>query len=275
MSNSVKSGVSGASEASGKSKAGGKSRPPAWAASAEKRLVQRSDGRLTAELSPLLVNQRTGRAKTSRELFVDRLRREGRYAAYEKRFKEVYKKGDTRWVIQLRVFKEFGYMDGATEFILADEWVEGESLKSSKKTERLIDADAARDRRSVKAAKSYRALLAALPDSAPSGVVLDWILAHPAMIRYLRRPLDEKMAVVQIKAEDIEGAPSKSAVNQLWYWANHPAKFFETMLTVRSKRAVNAEDSMVDSVMEDGGESLDGLASVMSQFGGTEADRES
>ena len=68
-----------------------------------------------------------------------------------------------------------------------------------------------------------------LPVSCPVEDLLNWIAAHPAMGR-LKRDGGER---VQLIVSDLEGAPSRIAVNELQSFVNRPEKFIERILDMQ------------------------------------------
>jgi hypothetical protein len=68
-----------------------------------------------------------------------------------------------------------------------------------------------------------------LPMSCPVGELLNWIGAHPAM-RRLRKNGGER---VRLTVSDLEGAPSRIAVNELQCFANKPEKFIDRILDMQ------------------------------------------
>ena len=68
-----------------------------------------------------------------------------------------------------------------------------------------------------------------LPRNCPVENLLNWIGAHPAM-RRLRKNGGER---VRLTVSDLEGAPSRIAVNELQCFANRPEKFIDRMLDMQ------------------------------------------
>ena len=68
-----------------------------------------------------------------------------------------------------------------------------------------------------------------LPADCPVVELLGWIAAHPAMTRR------KKGRDVILRVEDIEGAPSRGAVNQLQSFVNRPDDFFGQLLNRLTK----------------------------------------
>lgn len=59
--------------------------------------------------------------------------------------------------------------------------------------------------------------------------LLNWIAAHPAMGRLKRNGGDR----VQLTVSDLEGAPSRIAVNELQSFVNRPEKFIARILDMQ------------------------------------------
>jgi hypothetical protein len=70
-----------------------------------------------------------------------------------------------------------------------------------------------------------------LPRSCSDENLLNWIAAHPAM-RRLRKNGGKR---VRLTVSDLEGAPSRIAVNELQCFANMPEKFFDRILDMRMR----------------------------------------
>lgn len=182
-------------------------------------------------------------------IFLRRLRRENRFQQYQQRVRQLLQDaeqaGETLYYSQAtkQARGEFGYAGPKEERRLEEE------SKRSPLLEKLVDE---RDviREEMKA-ESYDDALRWLPDSAPGTDEVAWIRAHPAMSRMSRRKASTEPIV--ISPDDIltpphGPAPSKAAVHALQYWANHPQKFFEKVLTEQNKKGTEDEkESSVDS----------------------------
>ena len=68
-----------------------------------------------------------------------------------------------------------------------------------------------------------------LPISCPVEDLLNWIAAHPAM-GWLKRDGGER---VKLTVSDLEGAPSRIAVNELQSFVNRPEKFIARILDMQ------------------------------------------
>ena len=68
-----------------------------------------------------------------------------------------------------------------------------------------------------------------LPQSCPVEDLLNWIAAHPAMGRF-KRDGDER---VKLTVKDLEGAPSRIAVNELQSFVSRPEKFIARILDMQ------------------------------------------
>jgi hypothetical protein len=91
----------------------------------------------------------------------------------------------------------------------------------------------------VDAATAFEDALSRLPPTAQYNVEIDWIRAHPAMMRQSR----SKLSYVTITPQDIADAPSRSAVFALSHWANNPKEFFKMVLSEQKKAPeVSARD---------------------------------
>lgn len=81
-------------------------------------------------------------------------------------------------------------------------------------------------------------VIAKLPVAATIQEDLNWVHSHPAM---RRKSLDASGKAVVITPDDVLNpphgpAPSQSAVNMLHHWANHPAVFYQQMISEHKKK---------------------------------------
>lgn len=186
------------------------------------------------------------------KIFYRRMRREGRYEAYNKRVKEIMKEteaaGERAFYSHAsrQARKEFGYAGPKGERQLEAQYLE--QLEKNRLMEKLkAEREEIREERRV---ENFESALRELPDSASSAVEIAWIRAHPAMSRKSRGKAS--VEPVLISAEDVLSpphgrAPSKAAVHALQYWANHPQKFFEKILDAQRKKDSDEEASEAEA----------------------------
>ena len=86
----------------------------------------------------------------------------------------------------------------------------------------------------------FEAAISGLPATAPEEEIMDWIAAHPAMLRHVW--MDEEDGPIILTAKDILEAPHGSAPCRiaailLQYFVNWPEQFFDKLLD----RQVNSQ----------------------------------
>jgi hypothetical protein len=87
--------------------------------------------------------------------------------------------------------------------------------------------------------------IARLPIAASTQDDLNWVSAHPAM---RRKSMDSTGRIVVITPEDVARpphgpAPSQTAANMLQHWANHPAVFFQQMISEQKKKSASGQSA--------------------------------
>lgn len=103
----------------------------------------------------------------------------------------------------------------------------------------------------------FEAAFNRLPQVAPAQVEIDWISGHPAMYRKSRDP---ENCWITLSAEEIEGAPSKAAVNRLQFFVNNPKEFNKDVSTIKNKLVSDADvDQERERVMDLGLEEVERL----------------
>jgi hypothetical protein len=185
--------------------------------------------------------------RTGRRIFLERMKAEGRYKEYIAKVKARKAETGQGWsVCTWPVMREMGYLgpqgernaeverlqkqvEVQAETIQA---VRGEKVAASLEEKKLtIRQEALR--------RNFEEAVASLPPKAPYQEEIDWIRAHPAMMRQARSH-SKKGTPVNICADDVlcaphGKAPSHSAVYMLAHWSNNPAKFFEKILDEHKK----------------------------------------
>lgn len=127
---------------------------------------------------------------------------------------------------QNKAMREQGYIGPAHERKLADDREKG--LPTQDSSNELCDQT------------SFEEAVNALPAHCPREEMIKWIEAHPAMLRKGRQRDISKSVIITV--EDVlfaphGKAPSKSSVNGLEHWANHPAEFYKHVYAPVKKMA--------------------------------------
>lgn len=173
--------------------------------------------------------------KRGMDLFEDRMRREGRFEEYTQACKRKrIDEGLTYMPGKWSVLRDWGYVDVATEEALLMAWEREIGLGRLE----VADHEDQKARAQVELRKDFERAFSALPDTAPTQDEIDWVRSHPAMTRKARDP---DIPCVEITAEDIATAPSKSAVIMLQNWANNPNEFLKRLLD-EHKKATTVEE---------------------------------
>jgi hypothetical protein len=203
-------------------------------------------------------------------MFKHRMKREQRSAELEKRVRARMEAKSLLYGPALReVMPEMGFVSDDAEIRLYRQHMMAvghlgleTSLALDAEEERLKTAD-----------EEYEEALMTLPPNAPKAKELEWIEAHPAMMRQARLQASSSRtgsSVVLLTAKDILGAPhglcpSRSAANQLQHWVNHSQKFFEQIMSEAKKKSTG------DGTGGDGSETvednLDDLDGALAQHG--------
>jgi hypothetical protein len=178
---------------------------------------------------------RHNRRRTGRKLFIARMKREGRWREWTSKVRTYQENGAKHYsVAALKAMKEMGF-----EGIDGEEELEKKRLYGLDASERAIAHHARRRlEKDERDAKGFEGVVSALPTRAPYQDEIDWIRAHPAMMRLGRS--QDKTQAVRIGINDILNtpagrAPSQSAVYMLEHWANNPSKFYEKTLDEHKK----------------------------------------
>jgi len=172
--------------------------------------------------------------KGYRQLFVERMKREGRGKEWFRLLKEeMAATGKQHGAIVTVVMRKMGYVSADDEREREARYLDG--LKTSAVLDEVKGLIGAMKEDVV---LEFEAAVATLPDTATAQAEIDWIRAHPAMARMNRT--QDRISNVLITAEDILSpphgpAPSKGAVYALQHWANHPTEFFKNLLSEQKK----------------------------------------
>ena len=123
---------------------------------------------------------------TARQLFVERMKREGREAEWHATLKKVMDETGKKFgQAAPQAMREMGYEGPKEERKLYDEHLANLHKTSA---ERALEKEVATAREDAKVARFEQAV-ALLPNNAPKAVELAWIEAHPAMARKRRARL--------------------------------------------------------------------------------------
>jgi hypothetical protein len=192
------------------------------------------------------ISRKEAKRLTIRKLFVERMKREGRdkewYSILKQVKQETGKKyGQVAW----EAMRRMGYEGPDKERQLYQEYIEhGEKTK----LQRQVEAQRQRIKEEQITDEFEQAFLT-LPDKAPIYVEINWIRAHPAMVR--RAQARNKLKDILLTKEDIlftpQGpAPSRAAVVALQHWVNHPQQFYKELLSEQIKHKEDKEGTKID-----------------------------
>lgn len=173
-------------------------------------------------------------------MFKDRKEREGKGPELRAMVREVMQENGMSYQAALQVvMPKLGFMNAETEIRLYREHRK-RILSSAGETDLVVEE--ALERMTTEEEAFFDAL-ATLPANAPKAREIEWIEAHPAMMRSTRNKANGYGTnVVNITAEDVLRAPhgpcpSRSAAVQLQHWANNSAKFFEQIMSEAKKKS--------------------------------------
>lgn len=93
---------------------------------------------------------------------------------------------------------------------------------------------------------AFEAAVAALPDKANVADEMDWLRAHPAMVRLAQ--MKDKTKDVVVTAQDVVGAPSKAAVYALIHWSGQPHEFFKMVLSEHKKKTQDDDRKKAEQI---------------------------
>lgn len=202
-------------------------------------------------------------------MFRQRMKREGRSVELENRVRPVMEERGLlyRAAMRLYVMPAMGFISDEAEVRLYRQHMMDVHHVASE----TIAAEDAEEERLRTADEEYEEALMTLPPNAPKAKELEWIEAHPAMMRQSRLQAGSKSSgIVLLMAKDILNAPhglcpSRSAANQLQHWVNHSQKFFEQIMSEAKKKSTG------DGAGGDGSETvednLDDLDASLAQHG--------
>ena len=167
-------------------------------------------------------------------LFVDRLKREGRWPAYRKRCQELWAEkgyelhGDIFWTAA----KEFGFKSKDHEMRLYVDF-----LKRGSRSKHMQDTQ---DQMALaRVEQKEQELRESSPGLNTHDLPADlaWIYTHPAM----GRRESERTGLVPITEEDLKGAPNVGTANMLRFYVNHRDKFYDKILSNFSKKQASGD----------------------------------
>lgn len=182
------------------------------------------------------------RKMTTWKLFCLRMKRDGRFQEFQTRYRELKPTFGNK--AKATAMREFGYINAQVERAAAMQY------------ERTLAArDASKRNAAMRGPHAFEVAFAMLPDTAAPKTEMDWIRAHPAMMRKIRAK--DTIATIQLTAQDVLSpphgqAPSKSAVLALQHWANKPDEFFKMLMTEHKKNseAAASAEKKVESVAD-------------------------
>lgn len=179
------------------------------------------------------------------QMFRHRMKREGRSEELNALLREVMNEGlQFSTAMRTVVMPKMGFVSDEAEIRI---YREHQAVVHHLSIENEVAFDAEEERARTDE-QEYEAALLTLPSNAPKAKELEWIEAHPAMMRQSRllatgrAGASGKPAVVLLTARDILNAPhgvcpSRSAANQLQHWVNHSQKFFEQIMSEAKKKS--------------------------------------
>jgi hypothetical protein len=179
-------------------------------------------------------------ASNGRQLFVARLRREGRYPEWSARLKQLHQEtGKSYLLIMDQVMQEMGYVSCADE------------------KARVKQFEASVQETGLQADLTFLEVFNRLPRKAPRQIELDWVAAHPLMSEFDRRndpSVHIKVLGKHLLAVEDGGVcehgecKSQVAANELQHWCNHTGEFYKRRLSDSPKRT---EETAKGGVEED------------------------
>lgn len=191
------------------------------------------------------------REDNARGLFFQRLKREGRFKAFQQAHSRIIEEtGKTRFQTMQRAMVEFGYEGPKREHELYEEYVVNNSKRNAVEERRIVQASINEERM----VEEFDEAIRMLPSNAPAEDEMAWIRSHPAMCRRSRQK--DKTKDVIVTAHDVlystsGRAPSQAAAYALQHWCNCPHEFFKQVLTEDKKKTGEAEAAKPIEIEED------------------------
>lgn len=178
------------------------------------------------------------------------LKRKGRMREFnENSRREMERTGKTKAQVRQKILEQMGLSDREE---LISEYRENLTTVQQKVKEEEAIRELVKER-NARRQSEYERAFSELPSDAAPAVILKWIENHPAMA--LREVPDS--GFIELTVEDLENAPSRSAVGQLRHWVNRKDEFYKAMIGA-SKKAVGSGDdgdgsgaSQVDPTVEE------------------------
>lgn len=210
--------------------------------------------------------------KSSIQLFLDRLKREGKHAEYKARIRVLIEGGlhSSKAAVKARV--EYGYKGREERDILNREIA---TVRMT--TVQEVISKGQRAHKARRKTKSFESLLTELPATGPIDADMAWVQSHPAMSRYERQVIADggSPQPVLVSNEDIHEvngtAPSRRAVLMLQNWVNRAPEFYKSIIGEHRKHTTSGTGSnngQEDAVKDDG---LADLDRMLTQMGGKDA----
>ncbi len=196
-------------------------------------------------------------------MFTDRMKREGKYGDFSHEVRaRMLETGEMIHEAKRKVAESWGY-DPGHEVKLYRQHQENLHIDCAEME--IVNAIA--EEEASKQDDAFEAALSTLPSNAPKQNELDWIQAHPAMMRSARAG---KGTVILLSADDILKAPngpcpSRSAACQLQHWVNNVSEFYKQIMSEAKKKSSEAAPAEIDLSSED--DSLDELEDLLGGFG--------
>lgn len=206
-------------------------------------------------------------------MFKQRMQREGRGQELNERVRAVSRETGMGYASALHVvMPQMGFLNSESEIRLYRQHRRKcyesdleEGLRVSAEREELSKAERAEEESHARLEEEFERALSQLPSNAKKWQELEWIEAHPAMMRESRMRAIGKDGPVVITAEDILNAPhgvcpSRAAAVQLQHWANNSVKFFEQIMSEAKKKSSDGSgDEKKSGEVEDDLSEIEGL----------------
>jgi len=196
-------------------------------------------------------------------MFCDRMKREGRHAEFMELVRaRMAEHGEMINQAKRTVAESWGY-DPGHEVKLYRQHMENLHVDSAE----LAMINEIAEGEAEKIADEFEAALATLPSNSSKQKEIEWIEAHPAMMRSARAG---KGANILLTADDILRAPhgacpSRSAACQLQHWVNNVSEFYKQIMSEAKKKSGDTPAADIDANSND--ESLDELEDMLGEFG--------
>lgn len=202
-----------------------------------------------------------------RRMTMQEIQREGRLDEYHDWRRRVLAE-EPEWSgqkVQTEAFRRMGLGDSSERVRKYREFHEMLDKEGEAEAEDLAIAEAER----LALLGEFERVFRSLPLEADFSEVERWIKSHPAM--NIPRVVGED-GTIEITAEDIRDAPSRSAVGQLTHWVNKKDEFYKLLMTNAGRAGKGSgkesTDTMsVEEIVADMDPSLGALETMLGEIG--------